>query len=272
MEFNENDIKTKKTGYESHLGKKILFICLFAIIILFFYFMGKHTPDDFDNPSEATSTSESPDVSTADETNETADSGETPNKVIKGIAASYEGSTKAGTKLNYENGDIIVNINYDDGTSETTYDYEVENPTTLKAGKKSTIKITYENFQCSLSIKCTSTTPTQYKKQCKKISYKKLSRNPDKYDGKKVTFTGQIIQVMESDYGNAYRINVSKTSYGSWDDTVYVEFDPSTSKRLLEDDIVKFYGTYEGIYTYETIFGGEVSIPSVDAKYMKLIK
>ena len=39
------------------------------------------------------------------------------------------------------------------------------------------------------------------------------------------------------------------------------------SSRVLEDDYITFYGTYDGIYTYTAVRGNSISIPSVTAKY-----
>lgn len=196
---------------------------------------------------------------------------EQPRTVTK-IVAEYDGKTTAGTRLNKNNSGLTVTATYDDGSEEEIFDYNIKQPALLKAGKTGKIKITYGGAQCSLKVKCTTLTKKQYKNKCKTISYKKLARNPDKYEGKKIKFTGQIIQVMESSWGTAYRIDVTKGSYGIWDDTVYVEFDPSSNNRFLEDDIVSFYGKYDGLYTYETVLGASVTVPKVVAKYMDLSK
>lgn len=191
---------------------------------------------------------------------------------LKSLSAEYTGSTEEGTDLNKYNTDITVYAEYENGDNYEVADYSIENPTKLKAGKTSTIKIIYENLECDLSVKCTSLTASQYKKKCQKIAYKKLARNPEKYEGKKLKYTGKIIQVMEDDDYTAFRIDVTKGKYGIWDDTVYVEFWGDSKKRFLEDDIVTFYGESEGLHTYETILGSSVTIPSIEAKYITLKK
>jgi len=53
------------------------------------------------------------------------------------------------------------------------------------------------------------------------------------------------------------------SSKGNYDDVVYcIYVAPDDYKRILEDDKVTVYGTCTGIYTYETIMGGSVTIPS----------
>lgn len=211
-------------------------------------------------------------ATSSDETNTTQQEIQEPKETatVKKIIAEYYGKTSAGTKLNNYNGDMTVTAIYDDGSEEEVFDYEVKKPTKLKAGKTSTVLITYGGKKCKLKVKCTTLSKNQYKNKCKAIPYKRLARNPSKYEGKKIKFTGEIVQVMESSYGTSYRINVTKGSFGIWSDTVYVEFEPSSKNRFLEDDIVTFYGTYYGLYTYETVLGASVTIPSVIAKYMTL--
>ena len=204
-----------------------------------------------------------------DDTQQTESSYDNENKITK-LIAEYSGSTKKGTVLDENNEDITVIAVYDNGDKYQIEDYTIQNPAKLKAGKTSTIVIEYENATCKLKVKCTSLTASQYKKKCKSISYKKLARKPDKYEGKKVKFTGKIIQVMEDDYETCFRIDVTRGKYGVWDDTVYVEFYGDSNKRFLEDDIVTFYGEFNGLHTYESIFGASITIPSVEAKYITL--
>lgn len=196
----------------------------------------------------------------------------TVQRTLTKITADYDGSRSAGVLLDNANYDITVFGEYSDGTRQVLDDYTINNPVKLKAGKTSTVTISYENLKCSLSVTCTTPTAKQYKNKCKTIPYKKLARTPDKYEGKKVKFTGKIIQVLEDGDDAYYRIDVTKGKYGIWDDTVYVEYSGNSDKRFLEDDIVTFYGKSEGLHTYETIFGASVTIPSVSAKYMVLKK
>ena len=61
------------------------------------------------------------------------------------------------------------------------------------------------------------------------------------------------------------RVNVTKGSYGIYEDTVYVIYSVDSSNRVLEDDIVSFYGYYDGLYSYESVMGATITIPSVVA-------
>lgn len=114
---------------------------------------------------------------------------------------------------------------------------------------------------------------------CKTYSYKDIFRNAEKYEGKQAKFTGEVIQVMDVDGGSIMRVNVTKDEYGYYDDTIYVEWadddknnDPAAEKRFIEDDIITIYGELGGTETYESTMGGNVTIPKLYAKYIKLNK
>lgn len=91
------------------------------------------------------------------------------------------------------------------------------------------------------------------------LDYKENSRDPDSYTGKMIKFSGRIIQVMEQDDYIIFRIATRKRV----DDVVFAVYQkPTDYTRFLEDDQVNVWGTSTGIYTYETIMGGSVTIPS----------
>jgi len=125
------------------------------------------------------------------------------------------------------------------------------------------------------TTKPTTVSPAQTKEQyinsCKTVAYKDIARTPDTYKGQNVKFKGEVIQVMEGVLSNTYRINVTKGDYGLWDDTVLVTYTlPSGAPRILEDDIVTFYGACTGTTSYESVMGGQITIPSVTAKYIDI--
>ena len=51
-----------------------------------------------------------------------------------------------------------------------------------------------------------------------------------------------------------------------WKDTILLFVIGETSQRILEDDLISFVGAAAGLHTYETILGGEVTVPSVVAE------
>ena len=191
---------------------------------------------------------------------------------IESISAKYTGSKEEGTVLDENNSGIVVTAKYKDGSKEEIKGWKVKEATSLKADKTAKITITYEGKKCTLEVACSTMSKSAYMSKCKNISYNELARNPKKYEGQLVKFTGEVIQVQEAQswlYYNVYRIDVTYQGYGYYDDTVYVTYDGYDSEeRILEDDIVTFYGEYKGLKTYETVMGASVTIPHVEAKYI----
>lgn len=109
-----------------------------------------------------------------------------------------------------------------------------------------------------------------YKESCRSISYKDLSRTPDAYMDEYVKFSGTVVQVCyeatSSLYYSAYRVATS----GSYGDVVYIYVDNyGSGSRILEDDKITFYGTYGGLYTYTTVLGDSLNIPSIYVEYLE---
>lgn len=42
-----------------------------------------------------------------------------------------------------------------------------------------------------------------------------------------------------------------------------------TEAGILEDDKITFYGTYGGLYTYTTVLGDSLTIPSIYVEYLE---
>ena len=239
---------------------KIIITVLIALCVLY----SCSTMGDADTTSETTTTLSE---GTTDETTDITEE----KKKLESISASYTGSSEEGTVLDSNNTGITVTATYDDGSTETITDFTIPNPVSLAAEQTSTVTIEYGGKTCDLAVQCTTISPESYKAQCQNISYDELARNPDSYIGQKVTFRGEIIQVQESGSDATYRINVTQGDYGIWDDTVLCTFDLSnSSSRFLENDIVTFYGDYAGLYTYTSVMGADITIPSVIIQYMDL--
>ncbi|MHB8132433.1 MAG: hypothetical protein ACYDEX_26060 [Mobilitalea sp.] len=110
-----------------------------------------------------------------------------------------------------------------------------------------------------------------YKDSAKQLNYRELARNPDNYKGVTAVFTGKVVQVMESGNNVTLRVNVTKSSYG-WDDTIFVNYRKLTGEsRILEDDIIKLWGTIMGLKTYAAVMGNQIIIPEVDAKFIDVL-
>lgn len=96
------------------------------------------------------------------------------------------------------------------------------------------------------------------------ITYEDLERNPIEYMDEKVSFSGEVLQVIENsdDYTTQIRFAVN----GDIDSVLWGEYDPAIvdlDSRIIEGDYITIYGTSGGIITYESAIGSEISIPGV---------
>ena len=97
-----------------------------------------------------------------------------------------------------------------------------------------------------------------------KLDYKAVARDPDAYTGKNYTFTGKVLQVLEEDLGSTtYTVmRIGTGGYSYYDNVVYaIYYRPDGEKRILEDDLVTVYAECEGLHTYESVRGDEITIP-----------
>ena len=113
-----------------------------------------------------------------------------------------------------------------------------------------------------------------YKNKCKTLSFKDLSRNPNKHKGEKLKYTGKVIQGQEDEHWLDdkttvdLRINVTKDEYGLWDDTIYATVElPKNADRILEDDIITIWGECDGKYSYTSVLGSDVTLPKINIEY-----
>lgn len=92
------------------------------------------------------------------------------------------------------------------------------------------------------------------------ITFNQLARTPDDYIGKKVKFTGEVIQVIEGVGIVQLRIAVNS----DYDKVVFVEYSSSIVKsRILDDDIITIYGMSLGLYTYKSSLGSSITVPAI---------
>lgn len=110
------------------------------------------------------------------------------------------------------------------------------------------------------------------------LDYDNISRNPDKYDSACIHFKGEVVQVLEAGNGLAQlRVYTSMTDYeyidNYYDDDAVMVFiyNYDNKNRILEDDIIEIYGVFNDLYTYETVLGSSLTIPSFIMLDYKLI-
>lgn len=116
-----------------------------------------------------------------------------------------------------------------------------------------------------------------YIAKCTTINYNSLARNPTQYKGQNFVFTGEVIQVLNDNNNVTLRVNVTPKRYEYLNETYYEDtilvaykYSSSAESRILEDDIITIYGQSMGTYTYESVFGSPVTVPSIMAMYIDI--
>lgn len=102
------------------------------------------------------------------------------------------------------------------------------------------------------------------------VNYDDLFRSNEEYVGKIVRFRGQILQVVDSD-GTEFRIATGSTAFGLGysGDIVYVN--GYSGSRLLENDVVDFWGSVTDLYSYRALLGNTITVPRVRTLKMVLV-
>lgn len=159
------------------------------------------------------------------------------------------------------------------GKDEKALDSSEVLSTTENDRDQSKITDSETTAEANVTTESPAMSESDYKASCEAVSYEDIARQPDRYNGRNVVFTGKVIQVQEGSWWSSdtiYRINVTQGEY-LWSDTVYVTYKlPEGAPRILEDDIVTFYGICTGTETYTTVLGSSVTIPSVEAQYIDI--
>ena len=92
------------------------------------------------------------------------------------------------------------------------------------------------------------------------ITRNDLARDKDGLSGEYVKFSGKIVQIMQGDGYNQYRLAVDD----DYDQMILIEMvDGLIDSNLLEDDYITIEGISVGNHSYETVLGAEKTIPAV---------
>ena len=181
---------------------------------------------------------------------------QTKTTTIKGTTQAgasvtiHKGDSKVGATKAGKDGKFSMKV---DTAEEGTYDFTVE--AKLKG---------YNAHSEDISIERTMSA-AEKRASAKTISFAQLEKNPDKYDGEYVKYTGEILQISEGYFMTGIRLAVTQTSYGwySADDVIWVEYVGTTD--FVEEDVVTVYGEITGTYSYTSIAGWEITIPAMEA-------
>lgn len=95
-------------------------------------------------------------------------------------------------------------------------------------------------------------------------SYDDFFRNNEEYLNQGVKWSGRIIQVIEDGENYQFRVDVGSS------DIVYLH--GYSGKRFLENDTIEFVGISRGLISYESIFGGQVTIPGIRVADLMLLE
>lgn len=166
----------------------------------------------------------------------------------------------------------------DDSDNTDSSSTEATTESTTKATTEATTKSTTEattEATTKATTESTTEATTAKKKLTKKdynpqITYNDLARTPDKYKYKRITFQGKVIQVIEDDENKQTQIRLATKD--GYDNVILVAFNQSIIKtRVLEDDVIRFYGISVGLITYESTLGGDITIPAATAEKIKIL-
>lgn len=119
---------------------------------------------------------------------------------------------------------------------------------------------------------------SDFKDSCKAIKYKDLMRNSNDYIGKNIVLTVKIVQVMDKslfDDTLCFRVYTDNQGYGYYSDDEYYLLDNRTegSMKLLKDDVIKIYGTFNGLIKLTRAIGWtQDEVPEIKLKYAELIE
>ncbi|MFT9083016.1 MAG: hypothetical protein ABF477_03930 [Leuconostoc pseudomesenteroides] len=138
---------------------------------------------------------------------------------------------------------------------------KAEKSSVLASYKSSSSSSVAASLSAASSSKAAEQEPTQYKTG---ITFDQIARTPDDYEGKKIEFTGKVLQVMEDDDYTEIRLAVD----GDYDNVILVDVDSDimNGSRILEDDLVTVSGVSDGTTTYESTSGANITIPAMTAK------
>ncbi|MBR4057895.1 MAG: SH3 domain-containing protein [Oscillospiraceae bacterium] len=101
------------------------------------------------------------------------------------------------------------------------------------------------------------------------LNYERAARLPEVCMNQRVRFSGKVLQVMGS-RADGYHVRLA--TKGDYDDVVYlyIDSDHAPSINLLEGDKLTIKGVLKGDYTYQSVFGQAITLPSAYAESVSI--
>ncbi len=177
-------------------------------------------------------------------------------------SAEVEALQKRLQELGYLTGEVTGK--YNNATVKAMKAFEKE--AGLKVNGTATAEDQIALFAETAPLKPTPT-PTKTPKPTKtpnrsaaygKLDFAAVGQEPDRYQGKKLRFTGTVVQSL-ADADGSYRLRIATGNNGTL--VVYAviqgpDFSPA------ENDSVACFGTFDGLYTYTTADAQSVTLPA----------
>ena len=154
---------------------------------------------------------------------------------------TYQSTTKLSVTVPYCRADLIIRPITDSNVASATNE-ELE--ATQKAiREKTTEKMTKEKGYTKLT----------------NINYSEFARQENLHKNELITVSGKVLQVVEGSSAISIRLAVNFEN----DMVIFLTMDSELSDiRILEDDSITVKGQYTGLYTYSSVRGGEITVPS----------
>ena len=93
--------------------------------------------------------------------------------------------------------------------------------------------------------------------------YGDVARNPQNYRNKYLFFSGTVVQVCSEATSSSSYSTYRVATYRGYDNVVFVYIKNYGKSRILEGDTISFYGIFDGLYSYKTVVGTTLTVPSV---------
>lgn len=100
------------------------------------------------------------------------------------------------------------------------------------------------------------------------ITLEMLNRQPDYYTGMEVYFGGTVLQaIYNADDPQRVDLRIKEKLANSSQNVIYVSYTlEENQSRILEGDYVDMYGTFSGMFTYQSVGSGPITVPHVIGK------
>ena len=120
-------------------------------------------------------------------------------------------------------------------------------------------------------------TKEEFITSCQEYQYKVLARNPDDYIGSRIVVDVKITQILQGglfDSGEYYRV-YTNDEYDFWSGDEFFMNDCRVDDdvKLLEDDIIRVYGEFDGMQSVKrALTGTKELVPAINAYYIELLE